>query len=126
MESHWMGDVDEKWVEPPEYCVKHSPYVNQYGLVAYCVTCVSMRDGITKQEAEGEVKRPRCNKSIERASNYEKAKTTWDRELEVLGVESGAAPRGMTRHRRLNIIMKDLENFFGPMEKIIAIKKYDE
>ena len=78
------------------------------------------------QEAEGEVKRPRCDRSIQRASKYEQSQLTWNRRLEVEGVEAAAMPRAKAKHKAIILVLKDLEHFFGPMEKIIAVKRYDE
>ena len=61
-----------------------------------------------------------------RASNYDKSQLTWDRQLEVEGVEAEARPKGKAKHKAIILVLKDLQHFFGPMEKIIAIKRYDE
>jgi len=84
-----------------------------------------MRDGISCKEEE-QMKRPRCDTQIARAVEYEKAKPAQIRKLEVLGVDTKDAPKGMNTHKNLNITMKDLEHFFEPMDNILAIKMYDE
>jgi len=87
---------------------------------------VAIRDDLTPQEAEGEVKRPRCSNSIKRASKLEQSDLTWNRQLEVEGIGAEWRPKGKAKRNAIILVLKDLQKFFGPMEKIIAIKRYDE